>query len=192
MADTWSGAIIYEWIQETNKYGLVDYALSQGAPAGDGAYGVNGTPIARNPDFSNLGKHWATLTPSGIRADDYKPTLSPPACPDFTTSAWQVKADAPLPTIGYGDKASSSSSSSLDVPTSLATASGMAHPENGAPVETSTGSSAGTTAASTAGATSKAAARGTFEPLMGARFSLEMWLVGYVALCAVAGMFVVL
>jgi hypothetical protein len=27
---------------------------------------------------------------------------------------------------------------------------------------------------------------------MGARFSLEMWLVGYVALCAVAGMFVVL
>jgi hypothetical protein len=190
MVGTWSGAIIYEWIQETNNYGLVDYALGQGAPAGDGAYGVNGTPIARNPDFENLSKHWATLTPSGIRADDYKPTLSPPACPEFTTSAWQVKADAPLPTIGYGDKASSTSSSS-DVPTSLATSSGVAHPDNGASEESSTGSSVGTTQ-STPGATSKAAASGMFEPLIGVRTSLEMWLVGYVALCAVAGMFVVL
>jgi hypothetical protein len=191
MVDTWSGAIIYEWIQETNNYGLVDYALSQGAPAGDGAYGVNGTPIARNPDFTNLSKHWATLTPSGVRADDYKPTLSPPACPEFTTSAWQVKADDPLPTIGYGDKASSTSSSS-DVPTSLATASGMAHPDSSAPVESSAGSSGGTTAASTAGATSKAAASGMYQPLTGGRFSLDMWLVGYVGLCAVVGMFVVL
>jgi hypothetical protein len=190
MVDTWSGAIIYEWIQETNNYGLVDYALSGSGSGGDGTYGVNGTPIARNPDFENLSRHWATLTPSGIRADDYKPTLSPPTCPDFTTSAWQVRADAPLPTIGYGDNASSdsSTSSSSEVPTSLATASGNARPDNSAPVE----SASQTTAESTAESTSGAAASGTSAPSMGAKVSLEMWIVGYVALCAVAGVFFVL
>ncbi len=32
MSNTWSGAIIYEWIQEANKYGLISY----------------GTPLYRN------------------------------------------------------------------------------------------------------------------------------------------------
>ena len=27
MADTWSGAIVYEWIQEANEYGLISYGL---------------------------------------------------------------------------------------------------------------------------------------------------------------------
>ena len=61
MVDTWSGAIIYEWIQETNDYGLVEYALGQSAPAAiDGpaaAFGRNGTPQPKNPDFENLSKH---------------------------------------------------------------------------------------------------------------------------------------
>lgn len=34
MSGTWSGSIIYEWIQETNNYGLVNYGPpNQGAPA---------------------------------------------------------------------------------------------------------------------------------------------------------------
>ncbi len=42
MSGTWSGAIIYEWIQEMNKYGLVSYgpfagdALQQGTTVIDG------------------------------------------------------------------------------------------------------------------------------------------------------------
>jgi 1,3-beta-glucanosyltransferase GAS1 len=42
MSSTWSGAIIYEWIQELNAYGLISYgpfasdALQQGASVIDG------------------------------------------------------------------------------------------------------------------------------------------------------------
>lgn len=39
MVNTWSGAIIYEWIQESNDYGLVSY----GPFAGDGV--VEGTSV---------------------------------------------------------------------------------------------------------------------------------------------------
>lgn len=35
MADTWSGAIIYEWIQETNAYGLIQYGPRQDASVND-------------------------------------------------------------------------------------------------------------------------------------------------------------
>lgn len=62
MVDTWSGAIIYEWIQETNDYGLVSYDLSDNTPTatiapGDAAFGRSGTPKPISPDFDNLSKH---------------------------------------------------------------------------------------------------------------------------------------
>lgn len=189
MVDTWSGAIIYEWIQETNNYGLVDYGFSQSATAGidssDAAFGRNGTPLARSPDFENLSRHWASLTPTGVRADDYKPTLSAPACPDYTTGAWQVKADAELPTIGYGSKTASASTSS-DVPTSIVTASSGARPGESEPEQTAMATQ------STPAATSSAAANGLTHPMTGSKVSLQVWVAVYVALCAVAGMFVVL
>jgi hypothetical protein len=190
MVDTWSGAIIYEWIQETNDYGLVEYALGQSSAAAidgaDAAFGRNGTPQPRNPDFENLSKHWATLAPTGVRADDYKPTLSAPVCPDFTTGAWEVKPDAQLPTIGYGDKAVSSASNS-DVPTSIVTATGQAIPGNSEP----THESAHATEAS-ASATSSAAASGMLDAMPGSGLLTVTWLGSYLALCAVAGMFFVL
>lgn len=34
MSDTWSGAIIYEWIEETNNYGLVNYGPPNNAADG--------------------------------------------------------------------------------------------------------------------------------------------------------------
>lgn len=189
MVDTWSGAIIYEWIQETNHYGLVTYELSESASAGtggDAAFGRNGAPSPVSPDFDNLSKHWATLTPSGIRADDYKPSLTAPACPELTTSAWLVKADAQLPTIGYGGPTVSASSSS-DVPTSVVSATGKAQPGDGEPVETPTD-----VTTTSAAATSSAAANGIFGPLAGAKTFFETWVVVYLALCAVAGVFLVL
>jgi len=191
MVDTWSGAIIYEWIQETNHYGIVEYSLGQSSSSNnvdgaDAAFGRNGTPQPVNPDFENLSKHWATLTPTGIRADDYKPSLSAPACPEFTTGAWEVKADAQLPTIGYGSKAASSASDS-EVPTSIATATGGASPGNVEPVHESTHATE-----ASASATSSAAASGMLDAMPGSGILMGPWLGSYVALCAVAGVFFVL
>jgi 1,3-beta-glucanosyltransferase GAS1 len=42
MIDTWSGAMIYEWIQETNHYGLVSYGAQQAPDVTDGTRIVNG------------------------------------------------------------------------------------------------------------------------------------------------------
>ena len=42
MIETWSGAMIYEWIEETNHYGLVSYGPPQGANVQDGNVVVAG------------------------------------------------------------------------------------------------------------------------------------------------------
>jgi hypothetical protein len=90
MVGTWSGSIVYEWVQETNDYGLVNYPNGQiysGAP----------TPI--QPDYDNLSKQWKTITPSGVALATYTPSNSPPACPSATLG-WQVNGNVPLPTLG--------------------------------------------------------------------------------------------
>ena len=89
MVGTWSGSIVYEWVQETNDYGLVNYPNGQiysGAP----------TPI--QPDYDNLSKQWKTITPSGVALATYTPSNSPPACPSATLG-WQVNGNVPLPTL---------------------------------------------------------------------------------------------
>ncbi|KAF2093724.1 hypothetical protein NA57DRAFT_61427 [Rhizodiscina lignyota] len=104
MADHWSGAIIYEWIQESNNYGLVSYgpfvdpAKNTNAPP-DG-YTRSGTPTPISPDFDNLSKQWKTLTPSGVKASEYTPSLTAPACPGYTADAWEVNGDVKLPSLG--------------------------------------------------------------------------------------------
>jgi 1,3-beta-glucanosyltransferase GAS1 len=93
MVGTWSGAIIYEWVQETNDYGLV-------------TYGTNGQiyddlpPVPIQPDYSNLAGQWATLTPSAIALSAYSPSFSAPACPASTAGSWEVNGNPPLPTLG--------------------------------------------------------------------------------------------
>lgn len=42
MVDTWSGAMIYEWIQETNDYGLVTYGAPVGSDVEEGSVIVQG------------------------------------------------------------------------------------------------------------------------------------------------------
>ena len=93
MIDTWSGSIIYEWVQETNDYGLVTYPNGQ-------IY--NGAPIPLQPDYDNLAGQWKNINPSGIAKDSYSPSISAPACPG-PTNGWAVNGNVPLPTRGSTD-----------------------------------------------------------------------------------------
>lgn len=132
MEDTWSGAIVYEWIEEVNNYGLINYGtvsvpiilLSLTSTLGpkvdpeknpdalDG-YPRSGNPTPISPDYNNLKSQWATLTPSGVKLSDYSATKKPPPCPTSTLSGWEVNGDVPLPTLGQVlDRAAESSSAS--------------------------------------------------------------------------------
>jgi hypothetical protein len=103
MTPNWSGAIIYEWIQEANKYGIVTYGpkvdpASPNAPP-DG-FPRSGTPIPKQPDFSNLSSRWKTLNPTGVKMSEYNPSLTAPPCPDATSGTWEVDPKSGLPTLG--------------------------------------------------------------------------------------------
>jgi hypothetical protein len=201
MVGTWSGAIIYEWIQETNMYGLVTYDLNGGtataAGGADAQYGRSGTPKPINPDFENLSKHWATLSPTGIRADDYKPSLTPPPCPDFTSGAWAVSPDAQLPTIGnkaVSDSESSSASASASATsTATGTATGKAQPEESgdataAAAESSPTVSGSGEASPTSGASLGAGSFSFAGPMLG--LAGCVWMSA--ALCGMVGFLLVL
>jgi hypothetical protein len=136
----WSGSIIYEWIEEQNNYGLVNYgpkvdATASGAPP-DG-YPRSGTPTPVQPDFSYLSNQWATLTPTGISASAYSPTLTAPACPALTSGVWEVNGNVALPSLGQTFDAALASSitagtaasgASSATGTSTATKKGAASP----------------------------------------------------------------
>jgi len=90
MVNTWSGSIIYEWVQETNDYGLVTYP--------DGEI-YSGAPIPIQPDYDNLANVWKGIKPSGVAEGSYSASLSAPACPG-ATGGWVIDGDVPLPTLG--------------------------------------------------------------------------------------------
>ncbi|CAK7223570.1 hypothetical protein SCUCBS95973_005223 [Sporothrix curviconia] len=97
MDGDWSGAIIYEWIQEANNYGLITY--------GDGAAKDDtprsGTPVPITPDFANLKSQWATLSPTGVKSADYNTkTISTRSCPASTAGGWEVDGNVAIPTLG--------------------------------------------------------------------------------------------
>jgi 1,3-beta-glucanosyltransferase GAS1 len=126
MDGQWSGAIIYEWTNESTGFGLVTYGVNAV---------TTGTPTTINSDYANLQKQWLTLTPTGTPSSLYKITATIPACPAFTSSGWQLSGDVPLPTlIKVVDISNSTTSTSTTTPT-LPTIS------NGSP--TSTGLSTG-------------------------------------------------
>lgn len=60
----------------------------------------SGTPTPVAPDYTNLKKQWATLSPTGVKRSDYTPSKKAPACPSATVSGWAVNGDVPLPTLG--------------------------------------------------------------------------------------------
>lgn len=114
MSGTWSGALVYEWIEEANHYGLISYGppapnadpINDADPANALVYDGftrKGTPTPVTPDFENLKSRWATLTPSGVALTDYSAsasTLTPPPCPAPTAGVWDVDPNSPLPTLG--------------------------------------------------------------------------------------------
>ncbi|KAK5071966.1 hypothetical protein LTR64_004255 [Lithohypha guttulata] len=53
MADVWSGAIIYEWIQEMNQYGLINYGPRLDASINEGSSIVQG--LHKLPIFARYG-----------------------------------------------------------------------------------------------------------------------------------------
>jgi hypothetical protein len=90
MINTWSGAIIYEWVEETNHYGLVTYPNGQ-------IY--SGSPIHIQPDYDNLAGQWKNINLTGVPEGSYSPSFSAPTCPG-PTSGWLVNGNVPLPTLG--------------------------------------------------------------------------------------------
>lgn len=106
MVDDWSGAIIYEWIQESNLYGLISYGPQVAATITDGdvydGFTRKGTPTPKSPDFTNLKSKWATITPTGVAKSSYNPTssVSTRACPTSTSGGWLVDGNVKLPTLG--------------------------------------------------------------------------------------------
>ncbi|KAF4632255.1 hypothetical protein G7Y89_g5873 [Cudoniella acicularis] len=89
MTGTWSGSIIYEWCEEMNNYGLVNYPNGQ-------IY--NGAPQPLQPDFDNLSNQWKNINPSGVAESAYTPSLTAPGCP-LPTGGWGVNGNVPLPTL---------------------------------------------------------------------------------------------
>ncbi|KAJ4337065.1 hypothetical protein N0V87_004918 [Didymella glomerata] len=131
MAETWSGSIIYEWIEEANNYGLVSYGgkvdpASPSAPP-DG-FPRSGTPTPVQPDFSNLSGVWKTLSPTGVKESAYNPTNSAPECPAQTSGVWDVNPSSPLPTLGqtYDQQAATATASGSGTSKPSGTASGSA------------------------------------------------------------------
>lgn len=105
MVKDWSGAIIYEWIEETNHYGLISYGPAV-EPTASGenleeGFTRTGTPLPVTPDFSNLKSQWAAITPTGVARSDYDATsVSTRDCPTSTPDGWLVDGNVAVPTLG--------------------------------------------------------------------------------------------
>ena len=163
MASVYNGAIVYEWIQEANDYGIISYGPETdptNTAALDG-FTRSGTPTPKNPDFSNLSNQWKTLTASSTKKADYNPTLTPPACPSYmsnSASQWQVSGNVALPTIGSTYQA--------------AEATGSASGSGGA-------SGTGTAASASASATKGAAPASPVREVQGMTIGLVGLLAGF-------------
>ncbi|KJZ80499.1 hypothetical protein HIM_00349 [Hirsutella minnesotensis 3608] len=115
MVNDWSGAIVYEWIQEQNNYGVISYGpriddLSRNDELVADGFSRKGNPTPVNPDFDNLKSKWAANHPTGVKRDDYDAkAVSTRPCPTSTPGGWwQVDANVKLPTLGEHKMAPSS------------------------------------------------------------------------------------
>jgi hypothetical protein len=131
MDSQWSGAIIYEWTNESSGFGIVDY----------GPFAVTaGTPTTITPDFTNLQKQWSTLTPTGTPSSLYTITATTPACPAFTPSGWLLSGDVSLPTL---NKAVILSNSTSSTGSSSSTSTTISSSPTSTTISTSSGLSTG-------------------------------------------------
>jgi len=93
MTTVLSGAFIYEWTQEVNDYGLIQYPDNA---VQNGVQVPIGSPIPLQPEFNNLMSVWASCSPSSIAMSAYTPSVTSIACP-ATTAGWPVNPTAALP-----------------------------------------------------------------------------------------------
>src|SRR4051794_2393718 len=68
MTPTLSGAIAYEWVQEANNYGIIQYPDTT---IQDGVTVPIGSPVPMQPEFDNLKSVWATVSPSKAQLAAY-------------------------------------------------------------------------------------------------------------------------
>ncbi|KAL8944011.1 MAG: hypothetical protein Q9216_000720 [Gyalolechia sp. 2 TL-2023] len=100
MNDRFSGAVVNEWRQDSDFYGIVSYEFgtremtwtAEGTPAGS-------VPTPISPDFYSLQSQWADITTTGTPSSEYTPVYTSVECPLLTTSTWNVTPTAPLPFI---------------------------------------------------------------------------------------------
>ncbi|KAI1438892.1 Glucanosyltransferase-domain-containing protein [Xylaria sp. CBS 124048] len=203
MNQDWCGAIIYEWIQEQNHYGMISYGPSADATAGGDGFVRSGTPTPVLPDFDNLSKQWAQITVTGISKSDYTPNPSTRPCPAATPNGWLLDGNVAPPPLGASlaalanvasATASATSSASTSAPTSASgsastSASGSAS-NSGSGSGSSSDSSSSATSGSDNGTTTssgpsashtKSAASGSQVAsagavLAGAMFMVAFWL----------------
>lgn len=88
MADVFSGGIAYEWIEDTNSYGLVTSATSGASP----------TPL---PDYTVLSSRWAAVSPSSTSLANYVGTTRSVSCPPNTSGFVAATALPPSPDSAY-------------------------------------------------------------------------------------------
>lgn len=80
-----SGAIVYEWTQEANDYGIVQYDAGNDFPS-------------TLDDYNALKTVFSRASPIGTIQTAYTPSNSAPACPT-SNSSWLVDPRTALPTI---------------------------------------------------------------------------------------------
>ncbi|MCJ1314248.1 hypothetical protein MMC25_007928 [Agyrium rufum] len=178
MDNTWSGAIIYEWLEEANNYGLISYGPPAAATATGavGGYTRSGTPTPVSPDFTNLQNQWATLTPSGVKLSDYSASasaLSAPPCPMSSAGGWLVQGNPALPTLGQTlDRADTTTAGSAGTAGATGTGTGTG---------TATGSAATASSSSASGSTnSKPNSTSGGREIAGMSIALVAVMLGFV------------
>jgi 1,3-beta-glucanosyltransferase GAS1 len=162
MIDDWSGAIVYEWIMEENKYGIISYGPPTAKTITDNnvydGFTRKGTPTPRSPDFNNLKSKWAAITPTGVAKSAYNPdSVSTRACPKSTVSGWLVDGNVKLPSMGETYKGSFTSSPSATMP------------------PTKSGSAASTSTSSQGGASGNKQILGMSAGLVGVMLFFTFW-----------------
>lgn len=190
MAPYWSGAIIYEWIQEDNHYGLITYgggntdSTNSATPVGGISY--SGTPTPVTPDFANLMSVWSQVAPIST-ASAAVTTNAEPSCPAYTASIWEVSGAVALPTLGAaavvaqtgtGVTSATTASSGTSVAGSTAATTGTTTTKASTSGST-TGTSTKTSTSASASATKASGASGERE-IVGVAFALTSVLLGFV------------
>lgn len=94
MTSIMSGTIVYEWTQETNDYGIIQYPDTA---IQDGVTVPVGIPAPLQPEFNNLKSAWANVSPTIVAEADYKPDMTVMPCPAITEGVWTIEGNETLP-----------------------------------------------------------------------------------------------